>query len=203
MLRFCFYFIMVVVWFGVEIEGACFRVRPQLATTVDSEGKFNNSRWQKKLVHSTGKNVTRNICTHLNKTYEVNTTWNYPYPECMECRCSSSGLSCCGYVTHSHSIRLIIFIGKDMPCTEELLCTLHVIFIFCFRYGISAGVFEPPEGCQLASGTCEVQLVKKSDPSKPCIETESSTTTTTTEPTTTRRKKCFKKGKSNDTNLRG
>ena len=100
----------------------------------------------------------------------------------MDCRCTPAGLSCCGYVIYSHLIRsiigMLIFRNACFP-NDALL----------FRFGINAGVFEPPEGCRLASKTCDVKLVKTSDPSKPCFDTNSTTaatiTTTTTSTTTT------------------
>ena len=70
---------------------------------------------------------------------------------------------------------------------------------------MKAGVIIPPEGCEVAKGTCEIILVKKSDPSQPCIDpvttteepaepsTEESTETNTEEPT--EKTKCHTKPK--------
>jgi len=45
---------------------------------------------------------------------------------------------------------------------------LNSTFSHVCRYGINAGVIEPPEDCQLRDGTCDVILVQSSNTEKLC-----------------------------------
>ncbi|CAF0946217.1 unnamed protein product [Adineta ricciae] len=39
----------------------------------------------------------KKYCVSAGMKYDVNSTWNLPYPECANCLCASYGMECCGY----------------------------------------------------------------------------------------------------------
>lgn len=44
--------------------------------------------------------------------------------------------------------------------------------ILFFSYGFAAGLEDPPAQCQIVRTGCDAKLVLKSDPSKPCPDTD-------------------------------
>ncbi|CAF3890571.1 unnamed protein product [Rotaria sp. Silwood2] len=48
------------------------------------------------------------------------------------------------------------------------------------KYEIKADVLEIPPGCQPITGTCDINLVEISDPSRSCFDPQPTTTTTAT-----------------------
>lgn len=58
-------------------------------------------------------------------------------------------------------------VGKHSYFQHRVVVS-YLISLYFFRFGVRAGINEPPEYCKLLEGICEVIFVLREDPSKPC-----------------------------------
>lgn len=45
-----------------------------------------------------GELIVSQACYYLKERHLAGTQWIVPYPDCLECKCGTSVMSCCGYV---------------------------------------------------------------------------------------------------------
>lgn len=160
MLRIACYVIAVVVFLSIQAEGAVSRGRANSTTTTDSAGEFWSSIEGSNL--ATSHLILQATVLHDDSVFIEGTNMKW----------AQNG------VIHFLTVSIVNVLHLDGPVVGMSLVwdtdIIHFIVSirqFLFRYGIKAGVFPTPPGCQPVPNTCEVKFVKESDPSQDCNST--------------------------------